>query len=128
MFTGDAGVGKTSLTRRFVDGAFEITYVHTIGVDFHEKVLNFEDSSQGTEKVRLQIWDTAGQERSSFYFPVLIPLSKFSRNYIFFYHNWQKQIPDIDSSLLPRCSRDPPRVRCHRSQDSRKCQRLAPIH
>ena len=64
--SGDAGVGKTSLTRRFVDEAFEISYVHTIGLDFHEKVLNLDTplESDNPEKVRLQIWDTAGQERS----------------------------------------------------------------
>ena len=51
------------MTRRFVDEAFEISYVHTIGLDFHEKVLDLDDDEEDPEKVRLQIWDTAGQER-----------------------------------------------------------------
>ena len=62
--SGDAGVGKTSMTRRFVDQTFDTSYVHTIGLDFHEKVLEFgSNHDHQNSKVRLQIWDTAGQER-----------------------------------------------------------------
>ncbi len=58
MMLGDAGVGKTSITRRFVDSAFLSTYIHTIGIDFLEKVVELEQ-----KKILLQIWDTAGQDR-----------------------------------------------------------------
>jgi len=58
MMLGDAGVGKTSIARRFVDDAFLPTYIHTIGIDFLEKVVDLE-----RQKVLLQIWDTAGQDR-----------------------------------------------------------------
>lgn len=58
MMLGDAGVGKTSIARRFVDEAFLHTYIHTIGIDFLEKVVDLEG-----KKVLLQIWDTAGQDR-----------------------------------------------------------------
>lgn len=58
MMLGDAGVGKTSIARRFVDEAFLHTYIHTIGIDFLEKVVDLEG-----QKVLLQIWDTAGQDR-----------------------------------------------------------------
>ena len=44
--------------RRFVDEAFLHTYIHTIGIDFLEKVVDLEG-----QKVLLQIWDTAGQDR-----------------------------------------------------------------
>ena len=46
--------------RRFVDDAFLPTYIHTIGIDFLEKVVDLE-----RQKVLLQIWDTAGQDRYS---------------------------------------------------------------
>ena len=58
MMLGDAGVGKTSIARRFVDDAFANNYIHTIGIDFLEKIIE----CQG-QQIKLQIWDTAGQDR-----------------------------------------------------------------
>ena len=58
MMLGDAGVGKTSIARRFVDDNFMQTYIHTIGIDFLEKTIQVDD-----QDVKLQIWDTAGQDR-----------------------------------------------------------------
>ena len=58
MMLGDAGVGKTSIARRFVDDAFLNTYIHTIGIDFLEKIIDCEGN-----EIKLQIWDTAGQDR-----------------------------------------------------------------
>lgn len=58
MMLGDAGVGKTSIARRFVDDNFMQTYIHTIGIDFLEKTIDCDG-----KKVRLQVWDTAGQDR-----------------------------------------------------------------
>ena len=55
---GDAGVGKTSIARRFVDDAFLTTYIHTIGIDFLEKFVEIDQKT-----IKLQIWDTAGQDR-----------------------------------------------------------------
>ena len=55
---GDAGVGKTSIARRFVDDAFLTTYIHTIGIDFLEKFVEIDQQT-----IKLQIWDTAGQDR-----------------------------------------------------------------
>lgn len=66
MMLGDAGVGKTSITRRFVDDAFASTYIHTIGIDFLEKVVKTEENGAGGKNVLLQIWDTAGQDRYRF--------------------------------------------------------------
>ena len=57
MMLGDAGVGKTSIARRFVDDAFLNNYIHTIGIDFLEKIIECEG-----QQIKLQIWDTAGQE------------------------------------------------------------------
>jgi small GTP-binding protein len=53
---GDEGVGKTSLTRRFAHGTFNINEAGTIGVSFEVRHLS------GTH-YKLQIWDTSGHPR-----------------------------------------------------------------
>jgi small GTP-binding protein len=58
VLIGDAGVGKTSIVRRYTDGIFTSAGIPTIGVDFCIKTLQI-----GSSAVKLQIWDTAGQER-----------------------------------------------------------------
>ncbi len=55
---GNAEVGKTSLTVRFVEGYYNPRYLMTIGTNFFVK-----DIEMGDRVLRLQIWDTAGQER-----------------------------------------------------------------
>ena len=55
---GDAGVGKTSLIKRYVNGMFSANYKATIGVDFSLKVIESSD-----KVFRLQFWDISGQER-----------------------------------------------------------------
>ena len=58
MLTGDSGAGKSSLLLRFVDGAFNDSFISTIGIDFKVRTLNINGV-----RYKLQIWDTAGQER-----------------------------------------------------------------
>jgi len=58
VLIGDAGCGKTSLMKRFVDDIFHCDTLTTIGVDFSIKTLTIDGAT-----VKLQIWDTAGQER-----------------------------------------------------------------
>lgn len=58
VIMGSAGVGKTSLVTRYVEGRFASQTTTTTGAFFHSKKVTVD----GT-KVRLQIWDTAGQER-----------------------------------------------------------------
>jgi len=55
---GDYGVGKTSLINRYVNDNFYMNEMHTLGVDFLLKEVNFKEN-----KYKLQIWDTAGQEK-----------------------------------------------------------------
>ncbi|NXR71515.1 RB18B protein, partial [Pycnonotus jocosus] len=64
LLVGDSGVGKSSLLRRFTDGAFEPSLKPTVGIDFKVKKMVVEGRA-----VQLAIWDTAGQER----FRALIP-------------------------------------------------------
>ena len=61
MALGDASVGKTSLTLRYISGFFLEDLKLTIGVDFYSKSVDYND-----KKVKLQIWDFGGEERFRF--------------------------------------------------------------
>ncbi len=65
---GDAGVGKTTLTHRYLHGLFKTSYHLTIGVDFFLKKFELD----GNKKVSLQIWDFAGEEKFRFLLPGII--------------------------------------------------------
>src|SRR5262249_36104877 len=54
---GAAGVGKTSLVRRFVSSLFAEKYQTTVGVKVDKKAVRV-----GAEDVTLMIWDVAGAE------------------------------------------------------------------
>jgi len=64
---GDAGVGKTTLTHRYLHGLFKSSYHGTIGVDFFLKKFEIDG-----KKVSLQIWDFAGEEKFRFLLPGII--------------------------------------------------------
>ncbi len=74
---GDGGVGKTSLTQRYLTGVFEEARNLTIGADFFVKNLVVDGKN-----VKLQIWDFAGEERFRFLLPVY---SKGANGGIFLY-------------------------------------------
>lgn len=57
---GAAGVGKTSLVRRYVDSVFSESYHSTIGVKVDKRVVLID----GTE-VTLVLWDIAGMDEWS---------------------------------------------------------------
>jgi Ras-related protein Rab-7A len=61
---GDGGVGKTTLTHRYMTGIFEEKYQLTIGMDFYLKKLKVEE-----DDISLQIWDFAGEEKFRFLMP-----------------------------------------------------------
>lgn len=61
MMLGDASVGKTSLTIRYIQGFFAEDLRLTIGVDFYSKTTTFNEKN-----VKLQIWDFGGEERFRF--------------------------------------------------------------
>ncbi len=58
---GAFGVGKTSLTRRFVDSIFSDTYLTTVGVKIDKKELSID----GGDKISLIMWDIAGEDEVS---------------------------------------------------------------
>ena len=55
---GNAQVGKSSLMKRFVEDEFKDEYIHTIGVEFATRTVEFR-----YDATKLQIWDIAGDER-----------------------------------------------------------------
>ena len=61
---GDAGCGKTTLTKRFMTGMFVSGSQMTIGVDFEAKIIEMDGM-----KVKLMVWDFGGEERFRFIFP-----------------------------------------------------------
>jgi small GTP-binding protein len=54
---GEAGVGKTSLIRRYVENMFDDKYISTFGTKVSKKKLKIND-----DKVTLMIWDIMGQK------------------------------------------------------------------
>ena len=68
VIAGDGGVGKTSLTNKFITGIFKTDTRITIGVEFFIKDLPIE----GLGPVRLQIWDFGGEERFRFLLPTYV--------------------------------------------------------
>jgi small GTP-binding protein len=87
---GDASVGKTSLTIRYISGFFREDLRLTIGVDFYSKTINFKGI-----KVKLQIWDFGGEERFRF---LLSQYSKGANGAFFLYditnHSSLEHLPD----------------------------------
>lgn len=60
-FIGDAGVGKTSLIKRFVLDVFDDRYIATIGTKVTKKIVDVE-GPEGPAKVMMLIWDIMGQK------------------------------------------------------------------
>ena len=62
-FIGDAGVGKTSLIKRYVLDVFDDRYIATIGTKVTKKVVEAKDPSTGEPiRVMMLIWDIMGQK------------------------------------------------------------------
>jgi small GTP-binding protein len=59
LVAGNAGSGKTSLLRRYVEGKFDESTIMTVGVDFFIKEIEFDSKAECT----LQLWDFGGQVR-----------------------------------------------------------------
>jgi small GTP-binding protein len=57
---GEAGVGKTSLIRRFVVDKFDDKYIVTIGTKTSKKILTLRDGGTNVN-LKLIIWDILGQ-------------------------------------------------------------------
>lgn len=62
FFSGEGGVGKTTIVERFVTGIFNPNMIMTIGVNHAVKTLQTSDG----RNVTLQIWDLGGEDRFRF--------------------------------------------------------------
>jgi small GTP-binding protein len=63
---GEMSVGKTSLTRRFVDRSFDDTYLTTVGVSISRKLVPPPDSAEEhRDGIQLVLWDLEGGESFS---------------------------------------------------------------
>lgn len=60
-FIGDAGVGKTSLIKRYVLDVFDDRYIATIGTKVTKKIVEVDDGGKQV-KVMMLIWDIMGQK------------------------------------------------------------------
>ena len=58
IIVGDIAVGKSNMLLRFVYNKFSDEYKTTIGVDFGEKKIDYNNKTY-----KIQIWDTTGQEQ-----------------------------------------------------------------
>lgn len=71
---GDGGVGKTTFTRRCVEGIFDPKTKITVGIEFHllrTKIIDpFSDSDDPPLiDLEVQIWDFGGEDRFRFMLP-----------------------------------------------------------
>ncbi len=66
LLIGDASVGKTTLTFRYIKEVYIPDPRLTIGVDFYSKKIRLKNSGQ---TVKLQIWDFGGENRFRFLLP-----------------------------------------------------------
>ena len=63
VIIGQHAVGKTSLIKNFVEGAYTKDYRPTIGANLFIKKLAFRDSANNKYHFTITTWDIAGQER-----------------------------------------------------------------
>ncbi len=61
---GDAGCGKTTLTKRYMTNQFISDTKMTIGVSLETKTFKLDK-----KKIKLQVWDFGGEERFRFFLP-----------------------------------------------------------
>ena len=60
-FIGDAGVGKTSLIKRYVLDVFDDRYIATIGTKVTKKIVEVDEGGDQV-RVMMLIWDIMGQK------------------------------------------------------------------
>ena len=113
VIIGDAGVGKTSLLRRFVENKFDKDYLSTLGAN----ILSKEYVTPKGNIIELLLWDLAGQHvfkhaRKRFYsgsqgavvvYDVTRPISFQSIN------DWLEELPENVPMILVGNKIDLPR-------------------
>jgi small GTP-binding protein len=61
VLLGDPAVGKTSLVRRFVEDAYDESYLSTIGSNVYKKRVRLTMETGAPIEMTMMIWDIAGQ-------------------------------------------------------------------
>ena len=59
LLIGHHEVGKTTFIKRHLTGNFEISYIPTLGADFH----TIKFSASNKTDIQFDIWDIAGQDK-----------------------------------------------------------------
>jgi len=95
---GAAGVGKTSLVRRFVDSLFDEKYLTTIGVKVDKRVLRV-----GDDDVTLMIWDIAGAEE---HFSVPSSYVKGAAGYLLVADGTRPDTLEVAAQIVEQIDRD----------------------
>ena len=102
---GEPGVGKTSLIRRYVYGAFSEEYLKTIGTNVYKKEIE-----RGDEKFVLMLWDIMGEEsfrqllKTSYFFgsDALIAIADVSRkDTVDALYSWVEAAEDVIGKKVP---------------------------
>ena len=83
---GDAGVGKTSLTYRYITNRFVQNTKLTLGVDIVAKDVSIYDY-----RIKLQVWDFGGEDRFKVFLPIY---ARGSSGGIFMYDTTRKSSLD----------------------------------
>jgi small GTP-binding protein len=95
---GAAGVGKTSLVRRFVDSLFDEKYLTTIGVKVDKRSLRV-----GADDVTLMIWDIAGAEE---HFSVPSSYVKGAAGYLLVADGTRPETLGVAAQIVEQIDRD----------------------
>ena len=77
LMLGDAAVGKTSLSKYYIDNVFTPDIRLTVGIQFFIKQEIIVDG----KKVKLQIWDFGGEDR----FRIMVLNSMFGKSWLYFH-------------------------------------------
>jgi small GTP-binding protein len=95
---GAAGVGKTSLVRRFVSSLFDDKYLTTIGVKVDKKTIRV-----GGEDAVLMIWDVAGAEE---HFSVPTSYVRGAAGFVVVADGTRADTFDVAASIVEQMDRD----------------------
>ena len=104
VIIGDAKVGKTSLSMRYADQAFQYEYIKTIGTNFFMKNISLNG-----EEITLVLWDLAGDEsfgllRPLFYqgaFGALLVFDVTQRSSFEHLEDWLKELRENVPQEVP---------------------------
>jgi len=91
---GSFGVGKTSLTARFVRSQYEDKYHTTVGVKVDKKVVNIDG-----QEVTLMLWDMAGEEEN---LPIKLNYVKDAAGYLLVVDGSRRKTFEVALSIQER--------------------------